>query len=146
MTCATASSAALIGQVAPSVTRSRASVRPSLLLISGQRRLPDWTLRAGIAMVTEQGGPTSHSAIIARSLGIPAVVGARQREPEFPTERCCSSMAPTGELIMDPITWINKPPRRFSSNPGQRGSSLPGGTAHGRRVALLANIALESTR
>ena len=29
-----------------------------------------------VALVTEQGGPTSHTAIIARSLGIPAVVGA----------------------------------------------------------------------
>lgn len=28
-----------------------------------------------IALVTEQGGPTSHTAIIARSLGLPAVVG-----------------------------------------------------------------------
>ncbi|MGM1018202.1 MAG: phosphoenolpyruvate--protein phosphotransferase [Actinomycetota bacterium] len=29
-----------------------------------------------VALVTEQGGPTSHTAIIARSLGLPAVVGA----------------------------------------------------------------------
>nr|WP_197072034.1 phosphoenolpyruvate--protein phosphotransferase [Microbacterium oxydans] len=31
---------------------------------------------ACVALVTEQGGPTSHTAIIARSLGLPAVVGA----------------------------------------------------------------------
>ncbi|GAA5152625.1 hypothetical protein GCM10025768_20870 [Microbacterium pseudoresistens] len=31
---------------------------------------------ACVALVTEQGGPTSHTAIIARALGIPAVVGA----------------------------------------------------------------------
>lgn len=29
-----------------------------------------------VALVTEQGGPTSHTAIIARALGLPAVVGA----------------------------------------------------------------------
>lgn len=38
----------------------------------------DTALLAGgacVALVTEQGGPTSHTAIIARSLGLPAVVG-----------------------------------------------------------------------
>lgn len=31
-----------------------------------------------VALVTEQGGPTSHTAIIARSLGLPAVVGTSE--------------------------------------------------------------------
>jgi phosphotransferase system enzyme I (PtsI) len=45
-----------------------------------------------LAIVTEEGGPTSHTAIIARSLGIPAVVGARA-VTAFLKGRCCSSMA-----------------------------------------------------
>ena len=34
-----------------------------------------WTPRSSLALVTERGGPTSHTAIIARQLGIPCVVG-----------------------------------------------------------------------
>lgn len=39
---------------------------------------PDWepVLRRAAALVTERGGRTSHAAIVARELGIPAVVGA----------------------------------------------------------------------
>jgi pyruvate,water dikinase len=39
---------------------------------------PDWEpiLKLASAVVTEQGGRTSHAAIVARELGIPAVVGA----------------------------------------------------------------------
>ena len=33
-----------------------------------------------LALVTERGGPTSHTAIIARQLGIPCVVGRRRRD------------------------------------------------------------------
>lgn len=43
----------------------------------------DTALLAGgrcVALVTAQGGPTSHTAIIARSLGLPAVVGAVDAE------------------------------------------------------------------
>jgi pyruvate,water dikinase len=39
---------------------------------------PDWLfeLKQAVGIVTEQGGMTSHGAIIARELGIPAIVGA----------------------------------------------------------------------
>src|SRR5690606_914595 len=38
---------------------------------------PDWNalLRKGICIVTNKGGRTSHASIVARELGIPAVVG-----------------------------------------------------------------------
>src|SRR5690606_10515581 len=40
---------------------------------------PDWvpTIRRAGAVVTDGGGMTCHAAIVARELGIPAVVGAR---------------------------------------------------------------------
>ncbi|MBY0442608.1 MAG: phosphoenolpyruvate synthase [Mycobacteriaceae bacterium] len=41
---------------------------------------PDWlpTIRRAAALVTETGGMTCHAAIVARELGVPCVVGARQ--------------------------------------------------------------------
>lgn len=40
---------------------------------------PDWEpiMRRAAAIVTERGGRTSHAAIVARELGVPAIVGAR---------------------------------------------------------------------
>ena len=40
---------------------------------------PDWEpiMRIASAIVTEQGGKTSHAAIVSRELGVPAIVGAR---------------------------------------------------------------------
>ncbi|MBU0596715.1 phosphoenolpyruvate synthase, partial [Patescibacteria group bacterium] len=41
---------------------------------------PDWEpiMRIAAAIVTEQGGKTSHAAIVSRELGVPCIVGARQ--------------------------------------------------------------------
>jgi len=41
---------------------------------------PDWEpiMRIASAIVTEQGGKTSHAAIVSRELGVPCVVGARE--------------------------------------------------------------------
>lgn len=52
---------------------------------------PDWEpiLKLAAAVVTERGGRTSHAAIVARELGIPAVVGA--------ADAC--QVVPTGELV-----------------------------------------------
>ena len=42
---------------------------------------PDWEpiMKRAAAIVTNRGGRTCHAAIIARELGVPAVVGTRRR-------------------------------------------------------------------
>ena len=44
---------------------------------------PDWEpiMKRASAIVTNRGGRTCHAAIIARELGIPAVVGTGSRDP-----------------------------------------------------------------
>jgi multiphosphoryl transfer protein len=54
-----------------------------------------------LAIVTEEGGPTSHTAIIARSLGIPAVVAARGTTA-IPDGTLLLVDGSTGELIKEP--------------------------------------------
>ena len=66
--------AELLGLPAPGVADLDA---PCVLVATDLAPADTAGLRPGIALalVTEQGGPTSHTAILARSLGIPAVVG-----------------------------------------------------------------------
>ncbi|MEQ3552023.1 putative PEP-binding protein [Pseudonocardia nematodicida] len=66
--------AELLGLPAPGVADLDA---PAVLVATDLAPADTAGLRPGVALalVTEQGGPTSHTAILARSLGIPAVVG-----------------------------------------------------------------------
>jgi multiphosphoryl transfer protein len=91
-----------------------------------------------LAIVTEGGGPTSHAAIIARSLGIPAVVGV----PGASTIADGTLLivdGTTGELIMEPST--DQQATATAGRAQRDALTGTGKTADGHRVALMANIA-----
>ncbi len=60
---------------------------------------PDWEpiMRVASAIVTEQGGKTSHAAIVARELGIPAVVGAKNARKILKNGKAVTVSAAEGE-------------------------------------------------
>lgn len=92
-----------------------------------------------VALVTEEGGPTSHTAIIARSLGIPAVV-ALTGALGIPEGTLVLVDGSTGEVRRDPdaATVAAVAAEAAASRPARL--DAPGATKDGHPVALLANI------
>jgi phosphoenolpyruvate-protein phosphotransferase (PTS system enzyme I) len=95
-----------------------------------------------LAFVTEEGGPTSHTAILARSLGVPAVVGCAGVTALADGTRVLVDGG-SGEVVADPAeaataAALRRAAARRSALAGA--PSGPGATADGRRVLLLANV------
>lgn len=74
---------------------------------------PDWNalLRKAICIVTNKGGRTSHASIIARELGIPAVVGTfdateKLKDGQVVTVSCVNGDA--GEVFDGKLEWTEK--------------------------------------
>ncbi|HKJ54922.1 MAG TPA: putative PEP-binding protein [Nitriliruptoraceae bacterium] len=94
-----------------------------------------------VALATELGGPTSHTAIIARQLGIPCVVAVAGLEELDPSVRVLVNGF-TGEVVVDPdADWADAQAAQAADYAASiadwRG---PGRTADGHAVALLANV------
>jgi phosphotransferase system enzyme I (PtsI) len=95
-----------------------------------------------VALVTERGGPTSHTAIIARQLAIPCVVGtAGAMSLVAGTSVLVDGVAGTVETSPDP----DEAHRLVEADHAQREALAawtgPGETADGTRVKILANVA-----
>ncbi len=101
------------------------------------------------ALVTETGSPTSHAAILARSLGVPAVVGATGIVDLASDGADLAVDGHQGLLIVDPDDEerahiqqrLDKDARRREELQALR--ELPGTTADGHRIELAANIGAE---
>lgn len=89
-----------------------------------------------LALVTEHGGPTSHTAIIARELGIPAVVGVAEATT-IADGTLVLVDGETGEVIVRPDAGEQATATGVITLPPFDG---PGLTADGHRVVLSANV------
>ncbi|RSO10020.1 phosphoenolpyruvate--protein phosphotransferase [Streptomyces sp. WAC 05379] len=92
-----------------------------------------------VALLTEAGGPTSHTAILSRSLGLPAVVGCHEAArltdgtPVILDGR-------TGTVEVHPTPQRLHQARQQSQATPQHQTFGPGRTADGHGIALLTNI------
>jgi phosphoenolpyruvate-protein phosphotransferase (PTS system enzyme I) len=126
----------LTGRPAPAIPRS---AEPFVLVARDLAPADTVTLDPSSvrALVTAEGGPTSHTAIIARALGLPAVVGA-PGVLELPEGTMVLVDGERGIVRADPspdevagILSGMRTPGRFQG---------AGATRDGRPIALLANV------
>ncbi|HTJ66264.1 MAG TPA: phosphoenolpyruvate--protein phosphotransferase [Actinospica sp.] len=101
-------------------------------------------LQKVLALVTEQGGPTSHTAILARSRGIPAVVGVAGAL-ELAEDELLLVDAADGAVYVAPTEEFVEQARereaeRRAAAARASADTAPIRTPDGRTVKLLANI------
>ena len=87
-----------------------------------------------LALVTEEGGPTSHTAILARALRIPAVVACRGILAAEPAGLVVDGDTGTVEIAPATVTV------QAFVHSGQSGWNGVGTLADGHRVKVLANV------
>jgi len=99
-----------------------------------------------LGFVTDVGGKTSHTAIVARSMDIPAVVGAREASRLIHQDDWVIIDGDAGVVVVDPSPSVIEEYRALRRKRDQSRSGLarlrhlPAVTRDGQRVELLANI------
>ena len=103
-----------------------------------------------LAFATEYGGPTSHTAILARSLGIPAIVGLHNARKFIQNDDLVIIDGSNGVVLVDPDKNIQsyyekrqREDKRYYSSLG-RLKNAETETIDGVKVNLMANIELPS--
>ena len=131
----------LVGEPEPGVQMPD---RPAILIAEDLAPSDTATLDPAVvlALVTERGGPTSHTAIIARQLGIPCVVGtAGVMEIEAGTVLLVDGTVGT----VDTAPEADEAARLVEEDKAKRAAlatwSGPGETADGTKIKILANVA-----
>jgi phosphotransferase system enzyme I (PtsI) len=101
-----------------------------------------------LGFALEMGGPTSHTTIIARSLGIPVIVGARGSCEEAKHSRRLALDAFEGKIVFDPnpaeLSEYSSRQREYQEQQAAllQMRHVPTVTRDGRNIQLLANIDL----
>lgn len=133
--------ATLVGEAEPGVPVPE---EPSVLVAEDLAPADTAGLDASqvVALVTEKGGPTSHTAIIARQLGIPCVVAAPGVTGLSPGSKVLVD-GTTGEIEVSPDEGEAR--ARVAADAAARAALAtwtgPGRTSDGTRVKILANVA-----
>ncbi|MEE7456135.1 phosphoenolpyruvate--protein phosphotransferase [Methylorubrum populi] len=99
-----------------------------------------------IGLATAQGGPTSHTAILARTLGIPAAVAGGPGLLGLPNHTVAILDGTTGRLYLDPSeadiasaeSWRAR--QREQAEAEARERARPAETRDGHRIAIGANV------
>ena len=103
-----------------------------------------------VGFVTDRGGPTSHASILARSMGIPAVVGCQGASVTISPGEMAVVNGFTGEVYVEPDEVLREQIAQWKQQLEQRArrlleiSRLPSQTRDGRRIRLELNIELDS--
>ena len=92
-----------------------------------------------LALVTRDGGPTSHTAILARAKGIVAIVGAAGAD-QLANGTTVIVDAATGMVVVDPSAADRTAAAARSQRRAATTPLAPGRLADGTPVALLANV------
>jgi phosphoenolpyruvate-protein phosphotransferase (PTS system enzyme I) len=107
----------------------------------------DWSRIQGFAV--DAGSRTYHTAILARSLKVPAIVGLHDASAQIPAGTPVILDGTTGELVINPPPDAIDRARRLATRPRTRAispSDQPGSerltTADGVRIRLQANVEL----
>lgn len=101
-----------------------------------------------LAVVTDAGGPTSHTAIIARNLGIPAVVGLGDVVTRLADGQVVGVDGNTGTVVVDPDAATLESFRESAAAHDRYVRDLakirdfPAETQDGHRIQLMGNIEL----
>jgi len=99
-----------------------------------------------LAFVTEIGGPTSHTAILGRSLEIPAIVGLDKIVNDLQDEDVLIVDGTHGVVVINPdqamIDKFSSQENRFNQLTGELDKlrELPAETLDGKKITLAANI------
>jgi len=123
----------------PSIIAAR-NLTPSDTAMLGGRNV--------LGFVMDEGGNTSHVAILARSIGVPAVVGLKGRAVSLKSGRLAAIDGTEGQLVIDPDEETQEKFRMLSraqvvvNQKLEHLKDLEAVTPDGRRVHMLANIEL----
>jgi len=103
-------------------------------------------VRRVVAIVLDKGGRTSHTAILARSLGIPAVVGTSDATSVIAPDDTVGVDGTRGEVVVNPeeeeLSALREKERALTRERERLLSvkDLPAVTRDGKRVEIAANI------